>query len=43
MTDKNTAGGLLSTRTCFKPFKYPWAYEAFILARTSIRNDSSDF
>lgn len=30
MTDKNTAGGLLSTRTCFKPFKYPWAYEAFM-------------
>ena len=30
MTDKHTAGGLLSTRTCFKPFKYPWAYEAFM-------------
>ena len=30
MTDKNKADGLLSTRTCFKPFKYPWAYEAFM-------------
>ena len=30
MTDKNTAGGLPSPRTCFKPFRYPWAYEAFM-------------
>ena len=22
--------GLLSSRTYFKPFRYPWAYEAFM-------------
>ena len=30
MTDKKPATGLLSGRTCFKPFMYPWAYEAFM-------------
>lgn len=35
MTEKNVNAapadeGLLGTRTCFKPFRYPWAYEAFM-------------